>query len=31
MIGADALAIVPAGEGSLEIGEQVDIELLPPW
>jgi molybdopterin molybdotransferase len=28
MLGADALALVPAGEGSLAAGERVDAELL---
>jgi hypothetical protein len=29
MIGAGALALVPAGDGSLPAGERVEIELLP--
>ena len=29
MLGAGALALVPAGEGSIEVGERVEIELLP--
>jgi molybdopterin molybdotransferase len=29
MLGADALAVVPAGEGSLAAGERIEIELLP--
>ncbi|MEA2375799.1 MAG: molybdopterin molybdotransferase [Thermoleophilaceae bacterium] len=29
MLGAGALAIVPAGDGALDAGERVDIELLP--
>lgn len=28
MVGADALALVPAGEGELAVGERVEIELL---
>jgi molybdopterin molybdotransferase len=28
MLGADAYALVPAGEGSVEAGERVDIELV---
>jgi molybdopterin molybdotransferase len=28
MLGADALALVPAGEGELEAGERVELELL---
>jgi molybdopterin biosynthesis enzyme len=28
MLGADALALVPKGEGELAAGEQVDVELL---
>jgi len=29
MIGADALALIPSGEGELASGERVEIELLP--
>jgi molybdopterin molybdotransferase len=28
MLGADALALVPAGEGELAAGERVELELL---
>ncbi len=28
MLGADALARVPAGDGNIEAGERIDIELL---
>jgi molybdopterin biosynthesis enzyme len=28
MLGAGALALVPPGEGTLEPGERVDVELL---
>jgi molybdopterin molybdotransferase len=28
MLGADALAMVPAGEGELAVGEPVQVELL---
>jgi molybdopterin biosynthesis enzyme len=28
MLGADALALVPPGEGPLEAGERVEVELL---
>lgn len=31
MIGAGALALIPAGEGSVAGGEPVDVELLPSW
>ncbi|HEV2723035.1 MAG TPA: gephyrin-like molybdotransferase Glp [Thermoleophilaceae bacterium] len=31
MLGADALAIVPAGEGELPAGERVRLELLDRW
>ena len=29
MLGADALAYLPAGAGDFEAGERVEIELLP--
>jgi molybdopterin biosynthesis enzyme len=28
MLGADALALIPSGEGELAAGERVEIELL---
>ena len=28
MLGADALARVPAGDGDIDTGERIDIELL---
>jgi molybdopterin biosynthesis enzyme len=28
MLGADALALIPSGEGELSAGERVEIELL---
>jgi molybdopterin molybdotransferase len=28
MLGADALALIPAGEGELGAGERVEVELL---
>lgn len=31
MVGAGALALVPAGEGVAEAGDRVDVELLPSW
>jgi molybdopterin molybdotransferase len=31
MVGAAALALVPAGRGVAETGEPVDLELLPSW
>jgi molybdopterin molybdotransferase len=31
MVGAAALALVPAGEGVAEAGDLVDLELLPSW
>jgi molybdopterin molybdotransferase len=31
MVGAGALALVPAGEGMVTAGERVDVELLPSW
>ena len=29
MLGAGALALIPAGDGAVERGERVEIELLP--
>jgi molybdopterin molybdotransferase len=31
MVGATALALVPAGLGALSAGDRVDVELLPSW
>ena len=28
MVGADALALIPAGEGEIAVGDRVEIELL---